>query len=721
MVLQQDQADCGVACLSSVLRYYEGEEVSLEKLRELSGTNKQGTTLLGLYHSARKLNFEADGYEGDIESLKAVNVPVIIHTSIHNTLEHYLVCFAFENNLFIIGDPSRGIITYSPEELDEIWKSKRLLHLVPNEAFKKSETAPINKKSWLINLVREDYSILVVALVLGILVALIGLSTAVFTQKLIDDLLPSKNLQKLGLGLTMLGVLLVFKAGLSFLRSYFLIRQSKEFNNRIIGSFYQSLLFLPKSFFDTRKIGDLVARMNDTGRIQNTISHVIGNVIINLLIIVVSIGLLFYYYAPIGMISLIGIPLYLFVAWRFNSKILDSQKNAMVAYARNESNYIDTIQGIEAIKVSNKENLFSEITRTIYSYFQVAVFNLGKTNIRFNLFCELIGVGLLISMLSWSSYLVYNNTLTLGEMIAVVTIMGNLIPTMSGLTLTNIQFQEAKVAFERMFDLVSIEPEYTVAERAMASQPIQHEPTSKLKFDHLIVDNLDFNFKGRTAILREIKFELKKGQIVVLLGETGCGKSTLLQVLQKFLDFNGGQILVNGKAWKDVGIFEWRQAIASVPQKIKLFNCTLVENIHLGNISNVRSTSSLDGLQELTDDVIAFCKQWGFDRYFEAFPQGYMTLLGEDGVNLSGGQQQVVAFARALYQKPQLLLLDEATSAMDKKTEAFILDIVNRVKEQMGVLMVTHRHQFARYADVIYSLQEGRMNLVKQGELVHAD
>jgi len=277
-----------------------------------------------------------------------------------------------------------------------------------------------------------------------------------------------------------------------------------------------------------------------------------------------------------------------------------------------------------------------------------------------------------------------------------------------------------------MFDLVFIEPEYVPPIHTATNQGFvvdedkpKKDDNEKLVIKEISVDNLEFHFKGRTAILTDITFKIKKGQIVALVGETGCGKNTILQILQKFLDFSSGNISIDGKTWDKVGIYDWRQVIASVPQKIKLFNCSLIENIHLGHVTHTNDKTNIDSIQILSEDVIAFCKKYGFDNYFESLPQGYMTLLGEDGINLSGGQQQIVAFARALYQKPQLLLLDEATSAMDRNTELFVLDILKRLKSEMAILMVTHRNQLADYADVIYMVQNGKMNLMEPASQFH--
>lgn len=194
------------------------------------------------------------------------------------------------------------------------------------------------------------------------------------------------------------------------------------------------------------------------------------------------------------------------------------------------------------------------------------------------------------------------------------------------------------------------------------------------------------------------------------MGESGSGKSTLLQVLQKFYEFEEGEIYINGIPWVQTAIPTWRNCIGVVPQNVKIFNGTLIDNICLGD-----STKEAQA-------VIDFCTSNGFNRYFESFPQRYLTLLGEEGTNISGGEQQLVALCRALYNKPQLLLLDEPTAAMDTNMESFVIDLIGEMKARMGIIIVTHRLKISRLADRIYIIEKGKVVIEgSQAELLNSD
>ena len=685
-VRQKDQSDCGVACLATLTKFYGGE-VQLERLRELSGTDKQGTTMLGIYQAAQQTGLEAEAFEADLPNLKELDTPCILHVLMDERLQHYVVCYGYENRKFIISDPGKDVSLYTDEELEKIWQSKALLVVKPNSEFKKAVSIKHEKWFWVKKLIEDDLNILGIALILGVVVAVLSLATAVFSQKLIDEILPNNQHVKLTVGLSLLLFLLLVKSGVGFIRQSFLIRQSKDFNNRIINHFYGSLLHLPKSFFDNRKTGELVARMNDTMRIQGAVSYLAASLMIDILLVVITSIFILFYSWVLGVIAMTCIPLYFITVFVFHDTIVSRQRDVMAAYARNESNYVDTMQGIGDIKVVNKENLFSQITKTIYDSFQQKIYALGKVRIRFNLTTEVMGTLLILGIITVSSIMVINENLKVGQMMAVIQMISMLMPAAGRLAMTNIQLQEARVAFDRMFEFTSIYPEY---------HPEKDEKKEKIQsFEKLELSHISYRFPGRGQLLKDISFSVKKGEMISLLGESGCGKSTTLQIIQKFYNYENGTIKVNGISWDKLSTNSWRNQIAVIPQDIKIFNGTLIDNVCFSQIP------------EDPQLIIDFFKKHGFDKYFEQFPQGYATIIGEEGINISGGQQQLVALARALYRKPQLLLLDEFTAAMDRNTEAYAMDLLYELKDEIGVIMVTHKVKTARNADKIYLIQEG--------------
>ncbi|WP_047790324.1 peptidase domain-containing ABC transporter [Tenacibaculum mesophilum] len=688
-IQQQDQSDCGIICLQTILKHYNAY-IPLEKLREYSGASKQGTTMLGLMQCGNKIGLGIKGYESTIQALKGNKTPAILHTIFEEKLQHYIVCFGYDNKKekFVISNPASSKIEYLTEkELDIIWQTKALLLCKETDKLVKKKAENKQKWQWIYKYVKEDINLLSMSLFLGILLAVLSLATAIYSQKLIDILLPSKDTFKIIASICLLFFLFTLQVFFSYLRNLFLIRQTNDYNTRVINFFYNNLLRLPKTFFDTRKTGDMVARMNDTSRIQKTISKIIGSIVIDILLtIVVSIAI-FSYNQTLGFITLLWIPTLTIVVVVFNPKIKKQQKEVMQSYARNESNYIDTIKGIETIKNNNKEAFFTKETNSIYELFQKAIYDLGRIGLNYTAINESISNIFITGTLGYSVYLVLNKQLTAGVIIAILQLVGILMASTSNLALINIEIQEAKIAFNRMFEFTSIEKE--------------KQGTIELKnFEHLQINDLSFRFAGRSQLLKKVNLTIKKGELSAIVGESGSGKSTLGQILQKFYDFENGTIIVNKKeALNDIELTSWRNLVGVVPQEITIFNGNVLDNILLGK-------------EDTPENVVKFCQEHGFEEFVKEFPQGYTTILGEEGVNLSGGQKQIIALARVLYKKPQLLILDEATAAMDRKTEKFSIQLITRLKEQMGVLFISHRIEtLKKYADTIYVLEKGETTI----------
>jgi len=702
-VLQHDSSDCGAACLVSVIRYFGGSS-TIEKIRRLSGTCQSGTSMLGLYQAANQCGLNATGYEASIKDIIEYDNVLILHVTPEEALEHYIISFGYKGGRFIIWDPARGLMNMSEDEVGKIWVSKKCLGLVPNGAFKLEKEDDKRKKNWVLNSIKPEKDLLIISIITGILISGLGLVMAIFTQKLIDKILPSREIKVLIIASVLVLILLSSRIILSAIRQYFLLLQGKSFNIRIVDDFYSALLFLPKTFFDTRKTGDFVARLNDTMRIQRVIAEIAGVYIIDVLILFITSLMLFYYSKTAAILSLICLPVFYLIVYRWDKRIISAQHDVMAGYALSDSNFINSLKGILEIKSLNWQSDFSGKNKFIYSEFQGKAFHLGKIKVKLNLLTGLAGTLYMIIVLIYSSSQVMTSKMTQGELMAILSLSSTLLPSVLNLALIGIPFNEAKVALNRMFEFTQINPE----EEETASN------NESLEIRKLALENISFRFPGQKLLLDNIFLTVEKGKVISIVGESGCGKSTLANIILRFYSPEGGKIILNNQINSDeTDLKIWRAKIGIVPQEIHIFNGTILQNL----------------LTELTEskinEMISTISGFGLGGFIDSFPSGIMTLVGEEGINLSGGQKQLLAFIRVLINKPDILVIDEGTSNMDRGTESMIMSLISSLKSDMGILLISHRiNMIKSLSDYIYVI-DGKVitnegthdNLIKSDNL----
>jgi ATP-binding cassette subfamily B protein len=508
---------------------------------------------------------------------------------------------------------------------------------------------------------------------------------AIYSQKLIDKILPSGEMRILLVSSGLVFLLLVTRIIISCIRQMFILMQGKIFNIRVVDDFFNSLLFLRKSFFDTRRTGDFVARLNDTMRIQRVIADIISIYIIDILVILITTVILFYYSVAIGLISLTFLPLFYLMVSSRNKRIITSQYDLMAGYASNESNFIDSIKGIAEIKSLNWQNLFSRRNKVVYSDFQEKAYNLGKIKVQLTLITGIAGSVYLVAILICSSSFVMKKELSQGELMAIISLASSILPSALNLALISIPLSEVKVAVNRMFEYTQIE-----------SESIDDTENIGLKPDKLILKDISFRFPGQRLLLEKINLEIERGKIASLIGESGSGKSTIAGIILRFYDPEEGKLLIGNECnAMEVNLNAWRSKIAVIPQEIHIFNGTIIQNL----IDEPDETK--------VNELLAALSEIGLVPFINSFPSGLLTIVGEAGINLSGGQKQVLAFIRAILTKPDILIIDEDTSNMDRKTEALIIDIILKLKSKMGILFISHRlNMIKKLSDIIYILED---------------
>lgn len=446
--------------------------------------------------------------------------------------------------------------------------------------------------------------------------------------------------------------------------------QAKDFNTRILGDFYSKIIKLPKLFFDTRQIGDITARLHDTRRVQSVTTHIFSNILVDILVFITSLSALFYFSIVIGSIALITAPLIFIIIYSRNHKILLAQKEMMVGFANSESIFIQTIKNIQSIKIFNAENYFTDKNLKIYDSFQNKVKELSFVNIILGYQSSIFGILSSIAIISVGSIFVLNSQLKIGELIAIISISNSLLPSLSNIAILSIPLNEAKTAMNRVEELLILDSEESNS--GVASLPSVFKVEAK---------TLSFGFPSSTLIFKNLNFKLVKGEITALVGESGKGKSTLCQLLMSFYTPLCGSFIINNDTnLKSIKIESWRNLIGYVPQEINIFDGSVLENIYMH--FSEEYDENLNGL--LNFEV--------YIDFINNLPEGLNTKIGENGINLSGGQKQILGLARALVKNPQFLILDEITSSLDTKNETLVINLLKELSKDKIILFCTHRN-----------------------------
>ena len=687
IVQQYDQIDCGPAALLSVLKYYGGD-ASLVYLRELCKVNVQGTTMLEMVNAAKSLGFEAYGATGEYEDLMKENMPCIAHVILETGLNHFIVIYKIDSKGVLIGDPGKGKYRLSKEEFLNIWKQKAVILLKPKPNLYTS-TSP-SWLRWIIGYLKKQESWIAQTLFLGIIYTILGLLTAVFVRWLIDRFIPEKDYTKIIYTGFFLLFLLIIRALAGYFRQRFLVVLNKRINIDINSDFLSHIFKIPKKFFDTRKTGDITARISDSMRIQQAILLITNTTIIDGLIITGSFVLMFYLTPILAWTSLIMVPIYAFILFSKIKKIKDEQNEVMKSHAKVESSYIDSLKGIDEILGFNVSKPFTLFNKNLFEFFQTRIEKLGLTRANLSLSAELSGTILTIFILTVGAVYVIRDKLMLGQMMASYSLLANILPAINRFVEANISLQGANIAAQRLRDILLVDKE---------------KNTGKLPFimrKKLTISNGVFSWPRSQPLFKGLTLSLEKGKLVSLWGKSGTGKSTLVQILQRKYFLSEGQILVDGTPAKEFDLTEYRKAIGVVPQEVKLFNGTIVENITIGR--------KITSYNEITYRI----KQLSLDSFVSRFDQGLFTLLGEDGRKLSGGEMQMLALIRALYDYPEVLIIDEGFSGLDIEIENLIFKTLKEYARNHAVLIITHNLRIISNTDYVYILGNGV--IVESGE-----
>jgi ATP-binding cassette subfamily B protein len=694
---QLHEKDCGPTCLKMIARHY-GKTIPLAKISALAETTRSGSTLAGVADAAEHLGFRTLGIRIDFNTFRReAPLPAILHWQGH----HYVVVHRITDAKVFVADPAHGLLSYSHADFLNRWvglnatantREGIALLLEPTAGFyQQPEEQDERHFGWqVLGTYLRRYRAYFGQLLVGLVAAsLLQLIFPFLTQSIIDVGIKNQDLKLVYLILAAQLFMFFGRTALEIIRGWILLHLSSRINISLLSDFFIKLMKLPVSYFDTRLTGDIMQRINDHRRIEQLLTTSSLSTLFSLVNVVIFGTILLWYNVRIFAIFFVSTALY--AAWilLFLRKRRELNYKRFSSISAEQSKVIETISGMQEIKLHNAERH----KRWSWEYLQARLFRLEMRNLKLEQ-VQSVGSGFInelknILITVFAATLVIQGQLTLGMMLAISYILGQLNGPIAQVVEFAHSLQDATIALERLTEI------HNKAEE-------DPDPTAKIqRVDteaDLVLEQLSFRYVGSPApVLRNLSFRIPAKKVTAIVGASGSGKSTLLKLLLKMYEPSAGSLSLGHTKLSTIGQQAWRAHFGVVMQEGYIFNDTIAANIALGH-------DDIDYPRLLQAVQVA-----NIQDFIEGLPLSYNTRIGSEGMGISTGQKQRLLIARAVYKNPDFLFFDEATSALDARNERIIIENLQRYYLDKTVVVIAHRLSTVKHADQIVVMHQGEV------------
>ncbi|QMU28194.1 peptidase domain-containing ABC transporter [Adhaeribacter radiodurans] len=698
---QLDEMDCGPTCLKMIAAFY-GKVYATEYLRELSHTTREGVSLMGLSEAAEAIAMKSFAVKVDFTTLlNDVTLPCIIHWQ----QNHFVVVYRIGKNKIWVADPSFNLITYSKEEFLAGWlynKKKTatdegIVFIVePTVQFFEEETGTENRRTGIKILFPylKPFTKYILQLFVGLIIAsILQLIFPFLTQGVVDYGIKNQNIHFIYLMLFAQLMLFFSQSTVEIIRSWILLHVGSRMSISLLSDFLVKVMKLPIAFFDSKMTGDLLQRIEDHNRIESLLSSTTLNVLFSVVNLFVFGTILAFYNLSILLIFLLGAVLYSGWVLFFMKRRATLDFKRYSYESENRNSLIQLIQGMQEIKLNNSEKR----RRWEWETTQVKLFKISLKGLTVAQY-QTLGANFInqiknIFITFLSAKAVIQGDMTLGMMLAVQYIIGQLNEPINNFISFTRTAQDASLSLQRLGEIHDKEEE--------EKNNLAQTPFLATYAKDIFINNVSFSYSGPNspAILKDLDFYIPQGKVTAIVGASGSGKTTLLKLLLKFYAPTQGKIQVGNISLNTISARAWREKCGVVMQDGFIFADTIARNI-----TESDSHTSIDRKRLLHAVRVA-----NIENFIESLPQGYNTNIGGNGIALSGGEKQRLLIARAVYKNPEFLFFDEATSALDANNEKIIMKRLEDFYAGRTVVVIAHRLSTVKNADQVLMMDQGRI------------
>lgn len=725
---QLDSRDCGPTCIRMVAKHY-GKSYSLQSLREKSYITRGGVSLLGISEAAEGIGFRTTGVRISWQQfVKEAPLPCIVHWKQNHFVVVYDIkakssLFSFKKKTgdekILIADPARGLIKYKVDEFLAGWLSDKrnsedngiALMLEPGPDFHNiaDEKTDKTKFSFLLQYLHPHKSFFVQIILAMLLGSLLQLIAPFLTQSVVDKGIGNQNIGFVQLVLIAQMVLMVSSTSVDFIRNWLLLHISTRINISLISDFLIKLMKLPLGFFDTKRIGDIMQRIGDHSRIQSFLTGSSINILFSMVNLLIFSVVMAIYSIQILIVFFTGSLIYVLWVCLFLKKRRELDFKRFAQSSDNQSNLYQIITGMQEIKLNNCERQQRWKWERIQAHlFRISVQGLSLSQTQ-QAGALLINQTKNIFITFLSVTAVIKGDITLGMMMSIQYIIGQLNAPVEQMISFMQSAQDAKISMERLGEIHQKEDEEPQGVSRINMLP-QHKDIQ--------IENVSFQYEGPNSdmVLKDLSLTIPEGKTTAIVGTSGSGKTTLIKLLLGFYEPVKGEIRVGDTLLKNFGSSFWRSQCGAVLQDGFIFSDTIAENIAPGdeNVDLIRLRQAV--------------KTANISEFIEGMPLGYNTKIGQEGSGISQGQKQRILIARAAYKNPEFIFFDEATNSLDANNESVIMNNLDEFfkgnaihnanqslpfNNRKTVVVVAHRLSTVRNADQIVVLEKGE--IVEQG------
>lgn len=696
VIRQRDAMQCGVACLTMISCYY-GKKISLTEASNYCHARTTGVSLKSIYDGAKAIGLNSWAACMPIDKLSRSDKPCILHWN----QKHFVVLYKVkEGKVFYVADPGKGKIKYTREEFESHWISSKgegqpmgiAMFFDPTpEFYDKNEERIDEKRSFrfLASYVMEYRRYFMQVFLSLLFVCLLQLVMPFLTQGIVDLGIAHKDVNLIMAILLGELAIVIGKTSTDFIRRWLLLHISMRINISLVSDFFIKLLRLPMSFFETKLMGDLLQRMNDHSRVQMFLTNQLLGVMFTFFSFIVFGSVLFVYNKMIFGVFLLGSIIYgLWIAYFLKRrKIIDYELFEQQAINKNRTyQFVTSMQEIKLQDCEKRRRWEWEDTQADLFNVQMKSLKLQQTQEAGSVFINEVK-NIFITVLAATA--VIDGQITLGTMLAIQYIVGQLNSPVENLMNFIYYVQDVKISLDRINEIHQAENE----ENGKAVLDSFTGPKN------ITIDHVDFKYDLHALqnTLDDISFTIPEGKVTAIVGASGSGKTTLMKLLLAYYPVLGGSILIAGRQIKDYSLKWWRRHCGVVMQEGVIFSESIARNIAV-------SDGDVDK-QRLIEAAKIAC----IHDYIMSLPLKYDTKIGRDGLGLSLGQRQRILIARAVYKNPDFIFLDEATNSLDAKNEREIVDNLDKFYQGKTVVVIAHRLSTIKNADQIIVLDHGRV------------